>query len=282
MSAPRRAWPSASSAAERLVGRAVEAAKDVDEVRRRLVAENELFLRRTDGAHARKELPQAILAAPRDGRCDPGGRRHVPSDDLQELSDEAFGRPVGERDLAAGSHDAHDFASGPLLIRREHDAEGRQRDVERVVVERQTLGVALDELDLEPLGAGALGGAVQQLRARSRGRSPGDQRRAAASVALPLPQATSRTRDPASRSTASHSDSPTICSVVPMTDEVARGPHGLLAGLDGGKVEGRGSLAFTDGGIDESESSASPRIRAVAKGAPPVTVRCKCSRGNGE
>ena len=40
--------------------------------------------------------------------------------------------------------------------------------------------------------------------------------RAAASVALPLPAATSSTCWPLRRSTASHSISPTICKVVPM------------------------------------------------------------------
>jgi hypothetical protein len=42
------------------------------------------------------------------------------------------------------------------------------------------------------------------------------ERRAAASATLPLPAATSSTVWPARISSASHSSSPTICSVVPM------------------------------------------------------------------
>ena len=47
--------------------------------------------------------------------------------------------------------------------------------------------------------------------------SAGHQRRAAASVALPLPAATSRTFSSQRRSQDSASCSPTICRVVPMT-----------------------------------------------------------------
>ncbi len=61
------------------------------------------------------------------------------------------------------------------------------------------------------------------------------KRRAAASVALPLPAATSSTRSPAQTSAASLSSSPTICSVVPMT---AKSPDAHIACC----------FAFTDGG----------------------------------
>ena len=60
-----------------------------------------------------------------------------------------------EADPAAGAGDANELARGLLLVRREHRAEDRADDVELAVVERQGLGVALEELGVEALGVAA-------------------------------------------------------------------------------------------------------------------------------
>src|SRR5262245_58011026 len=96
--------------AERLVRRAVIGAEDIEEVRRRLVAEGEMPALRGDDDVAAKNLLKIILLAPHDRRLHAGRRRHGLADGLQEVADEAFRRPVGETDLAAGTADANQLA----------------------------------------------------------------------------------------------------------------------------------------------------------------------------
>ena len=74
----------------------------------------------------------------------------------QAAADEPLRRPVRHSDPSPGPADPEQLRRCLLLVRREHGAEGREHDVERGVLERQRLRVALDELDLEPLGGGAL------------------------------------------------------------------------------------------------------------------------------
>ena len=94
----------------------------------------------------------------------PGRRRHVGGDRAEELADEAVGRPAGEGDRAAGPADAQQLGGRPLVVGREHRAEDGRDGVERRVGERQRLGVALEQLDVEALGGGALAAALEQRR----------------------------------------------------------------------------------------------------------------------
>ena len=86
------------------------------------------------------------------------------ADSLEELADEAVRRPVGQADLAAVLADADQFGGGAILVGREHDAEGRDDNVETRVGEGQRFGVGLAEFDVEPFGRGALAGALEQCR----------------------------------------------------------------------------------------------------------------------
>ena len=86
------------------------------------------------------------------------------ADGLEELADEACGRPVGEPDLAAGAADAQHLGRGAVLIGREHHAERRNDGIETRVRERQRLRVGLAEGDVEPVRLRALAGPLQQRR----------------------------------------------------------------------------------------------------------------------
>src|SRR5215207_2812771 len=111
-----------------------------------------------------EQLGEPRARAPQGRRLDSGGRREVLADRLEELADEAFGRPVGEPDLAAGLGDANELAGGALLIGGEHYSEGGDHDVEALVSEWQGLRVGLAECNVEPVCPGALAGALQQCR----------------------------------------------------------------------------------------------------------------------
>ena len=86
----------------------------------------------------------------------------MPADDLEELADEAFGRPICEPDATARANHAGKLAGRLLLVGREHDAERRQRDIKAPVGEWQGLGVSLLEGDGQTLGGGAFPAAVEQ------------------------------------------------------------------------------------------------------------------------
>src|SRR5262249_43739079 len=117
--------------------------------------------------------------------------------------------------------DAKHLGRGPLLVGGEHHSEGRQDHVEGAVRERQRFRVGLAELDLEPLGGGAFAGALEQrwhvIGGDHVAPATGPCGGGAAREALPLPAATSSTFCPERTSSASHSSSPTICRVVPIT-----------------------------------------------------------------
>ena len=70
-----------------------------------------------------EQLAEAVLGAPLDRRAQPGRRRDVRADRLEQLADEALGRVRDEADPAAGPGDAGELARGLLLVRREHRAE---------------------------------------------------------------------------------------------------------------------------------------------------------------
>jgi hypothetical protein len=102
------------------------------------------------------------------------------------------------------------------VVRGEHDAERGEDRVELAVDERERLGVTLDEGDIQPLRPRPLLAPDEQ-RLDVVEAVTVQNRRAAARLAAPFPQATSRTFCPARRSTDSQSDSPTMVRVVPMT-----------------------------------------------------------------
>ena len=81
---------------------------------------------------------------------------------LNSCADEALRRPVGEADLAAGTADAQQLARGLLLVRREHDAEGREHHIEARIREGQRFGVGLLEGDRQAFGLGALAAALEK------------------------------------------------------------------------------------------------------------------------
>ncbi len=151
--------------AEGLVHRPVVGPEDFQPMRRRAVAEHEVALRRLDRGRVRLEqLGDPRAGAPERGRPGAGRRRRVLADGLEELPDEAFGRPVGKADPAAALADANQLGRGAVLVGGEHHPEGRDDRVEALVRERQRFRVGLAELDVEPFGRGALAGALEQRR----------------------------------------------------------------------------------------------------------------------
>ena len=61
-------------------------------------------------------------------------------------------------------HTRTSLGSGAVLVGREHHPEGGDDDVEAGVGKRQRLRIGLAELDAEPVGVGALAGALEQGR----------------------------------------------------------------------------------------------------------------------
>jgi hypothetical protein len=80
----------------------------------------------------------------------------------EQACDKALRRPVGHCDFSAGPAYADHFARGPLLIRREHDAKGRNDDIEAVIRERKSLRVGFLEGDGQALGFGTFATAVEK------------------------------------------------------------------------------------------------------------------------
>ena len=78
----------------------------------------------------------------------------MPADQLEQLADEALGRPVGHAEAAARAQHAQHLVGGALVVGREHRAEGRQHDVEAAVGERQVLDVGDLERYRQAFGAG--------------------------------------------------------------------------------------------------------------------------------
>ena len=144
-----------------------------------------------------EQLAQVLLAAPqrrrlRAGRRRRGERPHRP----EQRADHALGRPAQQPDRAARAADAHELVGDVLVVRREHRADRGHDDVERLVLERQLLGVGLHPLELEPLGLRAARGRPRAARASGRWPSRCAPACAAGIAALPVPEATSSTRMP--------------------------------------------------------------------------------------
>jgi hypothetical protein len=131
------------------------------------------------------------------------------------------------------------------VVGGEHHAKRAHRRIELAVQKGKRLGVGFTEGDLQPVGLSALFGAGEQGRDVVDAGDP-TERRAAARLAVPLPQATSSTLSPARRSIDSQSSSGTM--VVVPTTAIAAGPGGLLAGLDRGEIRPGGGTTKWDGG----------------------------------
>jgi hypothetical protein len=75
-------------------------------------------------------------------------------------------RPASGRNAAlisiSISADAHQFACGLRLIRREHDAEGREHDIEAPIREGKSLGVGFLERDGQAVGLRTFTPAVEK------------------------------------------------------------------------------------------------------------------------
>ena len=148
---------------EGLLRRPVVVAEHLHEVRRRAVAEVEVAAFAAHRRGARAEQRGAVrLGAPRRRRLQPGGRRQVPADQLEQLADEALRRPVGHAEAAARTQHAQHLVGGALVVGREHRAEGREHDVEAPVGERQVLDVGDLERHRQSFGLGPRRALVEQ------------------------------------------------------------------------------------------------------------------------
>jgi hypothetical protein len=81
---------------------------------------------------------------------------------FEKLTDETVRSPVSEADAAAFPRRAGELGCRILLVRGEHDAEGRENDIEAAVGEGQRLGVRLSENDGQMLCGGTLLAAIKQ------------------------------------------------------------------------------------------------------------------------
>jgi len=146
-----------------------------------------------------------------------------------------------------------------LVSGREHRADDRHDDVERLGVERQTLGVGLNPLELQPGGVRTAPAGAEQLGRQvagghSRAGARGSQRRVARAggdVEHPHPGADAR-----------RSDEPRAERQQERLDHgrvVARGPHSAVARLQLGIRNGGGHL-------DLLSRSAGPDDRTLRRG----------------
>ena len=213
------AWPSSSSAAQALHERSVVRLERLEEVLGGPEAERERLPRDLDVGVARRTARRAGPRCPTaSGEGTPAGGGTCCADDLEHLADEAFGRPVGEPDAAAraGTPAASSAAARSGLgvnITPKVESTASKLPSANGRASASATRVSIGS----PVGLGPLAGPVEQRARRSRSRSPrsrGGRRRATRC------RCRRRRRAPASRrttSTASHSDSPTICRVVPIT-----------------------------------------------------------------
>ena len=154
-----------------------------------------------------------VLAAPERGRerVRRGGWGEAP-EHLEELPRETLGCEVGHTDRAARAAHAKHLVRDRLVVGGEHGAERRRDDVERVLVERQRLGVGLDPLERDPAVAASRRPASKfsGVRSEATTRAPASAARIAT---FPVPAATSSTRWPAEIPQASTNTGPTSHTV---------------------------------------------------------------------
>src|SRR5262249_18247923 len=102
------------------------------------------------------------LASPQRRRLHAWRGRDVFADGLEQLAYEALRRPVGETDLSGRAADADKFAGSQFLPWREHDAKGREHNIEAGVCEREGLRISFLKGDGQVLDLGALTPAVEK------------------------------------------------------------------------------------------------------------------------
>ena len=176
------------------------------------------------------------------GDSTPAGGWHVLADGLEQLADEALGRPVGHADLAARPAHAQQLAAARCGLGANMQPKVETHGVEAAVVERQRLDVGFAEVDV-----------AAARRRRVRGRASSSARHVVGGGHL-APAARGGERGVAVAG--GHVEHALAGAQVErlaqrLADDLQRGaddgvvarrPGGLLAGLDGGEV-GRGESA---------------------------------------
>ncbi len=237
----QRGLPRRVERGEGLQDRPVVRAEDVDEVRGRPVAELEVApLRAEVGRGGAEQVHEPGLRPPGQRRREARGRRDERGDLTEEVPEEALGGPAREADPPARAHDAKQFGGGARGIRGEHDAERRERDVERRLVERQGLGVGRHETDRQTVRLGTQAALREQRRDEVGG---GDVGVASCGGERGVPVAGGDVEDalPGPEIDGLAQRLADDLQAHPDVAEVAGGPHGLLAGLEArGVVERQG------------------------------------------
>src|SRR5215831_49652 len=83
---------------------------------------------------------------------------------LEQLPNEPIRCPVRQADFSAGFADTDELRGGFFLIGREHHAERRDHNVERVVAEWKIFSIRFLKLDGEAVGSSAGTATLQQGR----------------------------------------------------------------------------------------------------------------------
>ena len=242
-------------------------------MRSRTVAKVEHPLRRHDarGTFAEQRV-QMRLDTPQRWRLQPGWRRHVAAQHLEELADKTFRRPVGQPDATSGPTHTRHFRSTLRMVGREHHAEGRDHRVEARVFERQCLGVGGLKRNVEPLGLRPLGTAFEQ-----RGDVVGRRHLAAAA----------RRGQRGVAVAGGHIEHPLVSAQVAgfgqlLADDlqggaddgvIAAGPRGFLAALEGIEVDGGVHI-----GSPLRRPTVAPRAPSSPAPASLATVRSSAQR----
>jgi hypothetical protein len=99
-----------------------------------------------------EQLAQPWSATPLDRGSRASRGWHIPRRQAKDVAYGARGRPVRHSDRAAGPANAQQLIGGALLIGREHRPEAGEHNIERAILEREVLSVALNPLDLQALG----------------------------------------------------------------------------------------------------------------------------------
>lgn len=158
---------------------------------------------------------------------------------LEKLPDEAVGCPVRHADAPTGPADACELRGRSGVVGREHHPKAGQHGVETGVLEWQGLGVGLPEFDVQPFGQSPGCPALQQAAdivcrcdvAAAPGRGETGVAIAGRDVQHPLiPADVAGLGELLANQLERGADH----------GVVAAGPGNLLAGLEGGKVDGGG------------------------------------------
>jgi len=102
-----------------------------------------------------------IRGTPTQRRLHAGRWGQVVADEREHLADEAVRCPVRQADGAARTTHPCSFGRRSGLVRREHDAEGRDYGVEACVIERQRFGVCDPKIDIETFRRGAFASTIE-------------------------------------------------------------------------------------------------------------------------